>query len=219
MTSFGAIIGDLWPKIWGLISIRRGNTPIDDFAKLQDFVATRSAYVGQKTLYSYVKARMGIRYPAMFANDKVMASLNIAKMHVFAGCLSDLTIHAVGVALHDQPVGNDERQAMALRCYEHGLQGNAAAAPAEFSVQDSISEFTNRAAATDWRVAARAPENFTASPKALYRWAPIAEELKKFDAVIVANSMKFAWRDILEQFHKRIDPAAVAADWARQPGN
>ena len=55
------------------------------------------------------------------------------------------------------------------------------------------------------------------SPAALVRWAPIADKLKKFDSEIVENSVKFAWRDIREQFNKRLDAAAVAADWTRQP--
>ncbi|EIM73317.1 hypothetical protein A33O_16150 [Nitratireductor aquibiodomus RA22] len=38
---------------------------------------------------------MGTRYPSMFEDDVFIGSINIAKLHVFAACLSDLTIHAV----------------------------------------------------------------------------------------------------------------------------
>ena len=67
---------------------------------------------------------------------------------------------------------------------------------------------------TDWQHAARQPDNFTRSPQALVRWAPIADKLKKFDSEIVENSVKYAWRDIREQFNKRLDTAAVVADRA-----
>jgi hypothetical protein len=219
MTSVGEKAASILHSVWGLLRIRRDTTPIDSVAKLNDFVATRSAYIAQKTLYGYVKARMGIRYPAMFEDAKVIASLNIAKLYVFAACLSDLTIYAVANALHDQPFGNNEPEEFARRCYESGLRANTDKAPEQFSLTGCIDEFNRRLSETDWRTSARQPENFTDSPQALFRWAPIADKLKNFDGEIIENSIKFAWRDIREQFQKRIDAAAVSADWSRQTVN
>lgn len=216
MTSIRKRARDLWQAASGLLRTRRDTTPIDSVAKLREFVATRSAYIGQKTLYNYVRARMGIRYPQMFEDEQIIASLNIAKWHVLAGCLSDLTIFAVATAMHDQPIDNNSRHAMARQCYEAALCENMDEQPSErFSIQDSIDEFERRLEGMDWARGALLPENFTRSPQALYRWAPIADNLKKFDAEIVENSMKYAWRDIREQFHKRIDAASVYADWSR----
>ncbi len=206
----------LWQNVARLLSTRRETAPIDSVAKLEDFVGSRAAYVAQKTLYGYVKARMGIRYPAMFENDDVAASLNLAKLNVFAACLSDLTVYAVGNALYDRPVGNDAREALARRCYQAALCEIVGAEPVQFSTQDAIDQFERRLIDVDWRKGAREPENFTASPRALFRWSPIADELKQFDTEIVENSIKFAWRDIREQFRKRIDAAAVGEDWSRQ---
>jgi hypothetical protein len=76
-------------------------------------------------------------------------------------------------------------------------------------------EFARRLAETDWRRGALQPENFTCSPRALVRWAPIADNLKKFDSEIIENSVKYAWRDIREQFRNRINGDAVSADWPR----
>jgi hypothetical protein len=217
MNSFRDKVADFLRGAAGLLRTRRDTTPIDSVPALETFVATRSAYIAQKTLYGYVKTRMGIRYPAMFEDKNIIASLNIAKMHVFAACLSDLTICAVATALHGRPLGNDARQEMARRCYAVGLRENTTGARAEFSAQDCIDEFDRRLADTDWQRGALQPENFTRSPLALLRWAPIADNLKKFDSEIIENSVKYAWRDIREQFRKRIDGDAVAADWARQP--
>ncbi len=112
-------------------------------------------------------------------------------------------------------MGNDEREEMARQCYRAALHDIAAEAPAQVT-DDAIAEFERRLADADWRRGALTPENFTESPRALLRWAPIADNLKKFDAEIVENSIKFAWRDIREQFRKRIDAAAIAGDWSRQ---
>jgi hypothetical protein len=216
MTSILEAAGRIWREVAGRLTVRRDTAPIDSVTALQDFVATRSAYVGQKTLYEYVKARMGTRYPRMFEDDALMASLNIAKQHVFAACLSDLTIYAVAVATHDQPIGNDLTNALARQCYETGLRENASEETQRFSMQDAIEEFNRRLDDTDWRFGARQPENFTRSPRALFRWAPIAEALKRHDTEIVENSIRFAWRDVREQFRKRVDSDAICADWLRK---
>lgn len=215
MTSIRELTVGFWRKVLPLLRNRRASTPIDSVASLEDFVSTRAAYVGQKTLYGYVKTRMGIRYPAMFEEKPLILSLNIAKMYVFAACLSDLAIYAVAVGLHGQPVPNDAREALARRCYDYAMRENSGSAPEQFSAQDCVVEFDRRLGETDWSMRGREPDNFTASPRALFRWAPIADKLKKFDAEIIENSVKYAWRDIREQYRKRIDAAALAADWAR----
>jgi len=216
MSSLWQKAGGFTRALSGLLRNRRDTRRIDSVAAVQDFVASRSAYVAQKTLYGYVKARMGTRYPRMFDDERLIASLNIAKMQVYAACVSDLTIYAVANALHDQPLGNDARQAMAARCYRAALRENTGDAPEQFSAQDCIDGFDRRLANTDWRSAARQPDNFTASPQALARWAPIADKLKKFDTEIVENSVKFAWRDVREQYRNRLDAALIAADWSRE---
>lgn len=208
--------GGVWQKVARLLRSRRETAPINSVATLEAFVVTRAAYIAQKTLYGYVKTRMGIRYPAMFADDNVIASLNIAKMQVFAACLSDLTVYAEAHALHEQPVANDERQVLALQIFQAGLRDNSAEAPSQFSAQDAVEAFKRRLEDIDWLHGARMPDIFTESPRALLRWAPIADKLKEFDAEVIENSVKFAWRDVREQFKKRIDAVAVGADCLRQ---
>jgi len=212
MTSLREKAAGFWRQAAVLLGSRGNSGPIDSVAALEDFVGSRSAYVAQKTLYGYVKTRMGTRYVAMFNDEKIIASLNIAKVHVFAACLSDLTIYAVAAALPG--AGAEDCAALARRCYAAALRDNTGAAPAEFSGQAAADEFARRLAETDW-YRARQPENFTRSPRALMQWAPIADKLKRFDNEIVENSVKFAWPAIREQFAKRIDADAVGADWAR----
>jgi hypothetical protein len=215
MTSPQDKTGGFWQKAKILLGFGPGTGPVDSVAALENFVSTRAAFVAQKTLYGYVKTRMGIRYVAMFEDKAILASLNIAKMHVFAACLSDLAIYAVATAVHGHAIPNDTSRELARRCYLAGLRDNSADVPAEFSAQDCIAAFDRRLAETDWQHAACQPDNFTRSPAALVRWAPVADNLKKRDTEVVENSVKFAWRDIREQFNKRLDAAAVVADWTR----
>ncbi len=215
MTSLREKAGNFLRALTVLLGGGRGSGPVDSVAALENFIATRSSYVAQKTLYGYVKTRMGTRYPAMFEDANIIASLNIAKFNVFAACLSDMTIYAVAAALDGCPCGNDARAALARRCYAAGMRANAGDAPPEFSSQECIAAFDRRLAETEWHRAGTA-DNFTASPRALVKWAPIADSLKKYDTEIIENSVKFGWRDIREQFRKRLGAATVCGEWAQQ---
>ena len=64
---------------------------IKNFDDLESFIQSKSAWVSQVTLYSYLKTRMGTRYVLHFENDKFMGSVNLAKWNVYAVALQDLT--------------------------------------------------------------------------------------------------------------------------------
>ncbi|HIP78126.1 MAG TPA: hypothetical protein EYH07_06655 [Kiloniellaceae bacterium] len=202
------------PEFLARLTVRRDSGPIDSTDALCGFVATRAAFIAQKTLYGYLKARMGTRYPSMFEDDVFASSIDIAKMHVFAACLSDLTLFAVSHALQDETVDDVLRRELALHCFHKGLADNAAAAAktSAFSAQEAMQAFERRLAFHDWHDGPRGAALFTASPAALFEWAPIAPALKKYDKEIVENSIKFKWREIRDRFEKRVQGSAVTAD-------
>ena len=65
---------------------------IKNLDELEYFIQTKSAWVTQVTLYSYLKTRMGTRYVLHFDNDVFMSSLNIAKWNIYSVALQDLTL-------------------------------------------------------------------------------------------------------------------------------
>lgn len=209
--SFGDIIRS-FKAVVGTISFRRDKTPIDCVSALESFVATRAAFVAQKCLYGYLQTRIGTRYPRVFDDEIFVQSINIAKFHVFSACLSDLGIYAAAHALDGRAVDDATRTALALRCFRRGLTDNDEDVPEDFSGADAEQQFVERLHQTVWTGRALHRDNFDASPAALLRWAPIAPELKAEDEEIVENSIRFAWRDIREQFQKRLDADALFKD-------
>lgn len=193
-------------------AFRSDSFRLDSIDRLGDFIASQAAFVAQKKLYGYLKERIGTRWPSMFEDDVFRSSITTASMQVFAASLSDLTIHAVAHALADSAEPDEVKVELARKLYVQGLQKNHAVASEGFDRDQVIAEFDRRLEGTDWNFGALLPENFTRSPAALLRWAPIAQRHKKFDAEIVENSVKFAWVDIREQFARRLDAAAVAGE-------
>jgi hypothetical protein len=192
--------------------VTRETWPIDTIAELQRFARTRAAFVAQKKLYGYLKTRMGTRYTSMFEDETFIRSVNIAKMHIFAACLSDLTVHAVARATAGSGIGHDRRAAAARACFRAGLTQSEGEWPEPDTVDKALEAFERRLEDVAWENLAAGGDAFTTSPKALVRWAPIADELKKYDAEIVRNSVRFAWSEVVRDFRLRHDAAALQAE-------
>ncbi len=206
------------PEFVARLTVRRDSGPIDSVAELTRFVSTRAAFMAQKTLYGYLKTRMGTRYPHMFEDEVFVASIDIAKMQVFAACLADLAIFAVWRTRREAPRPPEPAvcKALALCCFRRGLADNAeqAAGVPNFSAEDALADFERRLAFWDWVGGPQGADIFSESPPALVRWAPIAPELKKFDREIVENSIRFKWREVRAGLARRLDAAAVATEAA-----
>ncbi|EKF18403.1 hypothetical protein [Nitratireductor pacificus] len=198
----------------GRLRFRRERAPIDTVDALCGFVSTRAAFVAQKKLYGYLKARMGTRYPTMFEDDVFVGSINVAKLHVFAACLSDLSLHGVARVVAAGGLGREGGTALARHCFQAGLADNEAHLP-EPGVTDAWrAAFEARLADVHWDNLAAGGDSFTESPKALFHWAPIAEKLKRYDQEIVENSIRFAFGEVTREFRQRAVPASIAADWS-----
>jgi len=205
---------------FGQMNFRRDAGPIDTLAEVERYAATRSAFVTQKKLYGYLKTRMGTQYSKVFADDVFVRSISIANHRIYPAALSDLTIFCVAQALDGHPSAKaEDREGIALECFRNGLAANREGRPEPVDEEGLAAEFAARLAETDWHGRALKAENFTLSPRALVRWAPIAPELKKYDAEIVANSMKYAWLDIRARYLKRLRREAVWADIAANSEN
>ena len=195
------------------LSVRRENEPIADCDQFYYFIHTRAALVSQKKLYGYVKERMGISYPRHFADEAFGRSMNIAKMHVFAAALSDMTIYAVGQTRAGTDIDDAACRDMALACYRVGIDANREQAVDQGMVPLWLADFQSRVDAIHWNNLASGGAAFTRCAKALVHWAPIADEHKRHDREIVENSIRFAWNEVREDLRVRLDAASVVADF------
>lgn len=200
---------EFWPEFAARLTARADREPIATLADLHRFIATRSAFVAQKTLYGYLKTRMGTRYPTVFEDDQMIASINIAKMHVYEACVADLTIFCITRATDENGFADEMRQAMSIEAYDTAITENIDGTFSDAQLADWRDSFVSRLGQTDWQRAAGDAEYRLASPGTLLEWAPIAPELKKFDVEVVRNSVRFAWHEVRAQFRARCDKQAV----------
>jgi hypothetical protein len=188
---------------------KRRLQPIRDPSALRGFLQTRASYVAQMTLYGYLRTRSGVRFPELFDNDHFVASINIAKWHVWLACLSDLAAYAGGMLRRNGHASSAAVGELVQRLVEDILAetGKPADAGPEFPAH--ADRVRARLALCDWAAQADGDGPFVESPGALVYWAPIVDELKVLDEEIVRNSVRFRWNEIREQMRRTLDAHAV----------
>ena len=186
-----------------LLAMFKGILPkkkIKNFLDLEQFIQKKSAWVTQVTLYNYLKTRMGTKYVLHFDNDVFIDSINLAKWNIYIVSLQDLTFFTFSYIHNNFNLSDFEKS---KRIYEtiidqeikNGLPANIAA--------DGKKTFLERYEKIDWKKYYSSLP-FNPSALALYKWAPIAEELKTLDRKIVLNSMILKWDNIKDEFVKLI---------------
>ena len=175
-------------------------TKISNLDELENFIQSKSAWVTQVTLYSYLKTRMGTRYVLHFENDKFMASVNLAKWNMYAVAIQDLTFFTFSYLktnLNYQDI--DKAKEVFLKILDDETINKM---PLDI-IEEAKKNFNERLQNINWNTYYN---NLPFNPSALslYKWAPIAEELKQLDRKIVLNSVILKWDIIKKEFEERI---------------
>ena len=175
-------------------------TKIGNLDELEDFIQSKSAWVTQVTLYGYLKTRMGTRYVLHFENDKFMASVNLAKWNMYAVALQDLTFFSFSYLktnLNYQDI--DKAKEVFLKILDDETINKM---PLDI-IEEAKKNFNERLQNINWNTYYNNLP-FNSSALSLYKWAPIAEELKQLDRKIVLNSVILKWDIIKKEFEERI---------------
>ena len=175
-------------------------TKIKTLDELEEFIQTKSAWVSQVTLYSYLKTRMGTRYVLHFDNDEFMKSVNEAKWNIYSVALQDLTFFTFSyLKVHFSFNELDKAKEIFLKILDDETTNNM---PLNI-IEDAKKEFDERLIKIDWEKYHN-DRPFNPSALAMYKWAPIADELKTLDRKIVLNSVILKWDVIKKEFKDRI---------------
>ena len=173
---------------------------ISNLDELETFIQTKSAWVSQVTLYGYLKTRMGTRYVLHFENDTFMKSVNLAKWNVYAVALQDLTCFIFShLKANFNYLDTDKAKEIFLKILDDEITNKM---PVDI-IEGAKKNFDERLQNIDWdNYYSDLP--FNPSALSLYKWAPIAEDLKILDRKIVLNSVILKWDVVKKEFKERI---------------
>ncbi len=174
---------------------------IKNLDDLELFIQTKSAWVTQVTLYSYLKTRMGTKYVLHFDNDVFMSSVNLAKWNIYSVALQDLTFFTFSYLKVSSNYQNiDQAREIFAKILDDEISNKM---PLDI-IDEAKKSFNERFQGLDWEVYYK-DLPFNPSALSLYKWAPIAEELKNLDRKIVLNSMILKWDIIKREFKDLIE--------------
>ena len=187
--------------LFGLFKAFIPKKKLKDLNDLEEFIQTKSAWVAQVTLYSYLKTRMGTRYVLHFENDEFMNSVNLAKWNIYAVSLQDLTFY---VFSYLKIKFNYQDLEKAHQIFNNILDDEISNGMPENIMEEAKKNFDERLKKINWSNQIN-DYPFNTSALSLYQWAPIADELKTLDRKIVLNSMILKWDIIKKEFDERIE--------------
>ena len=173
---------------------------IKNLDELEEFIQTKSAWVSQVTLYSYLKTRMGTRYVLHFDNDVFMKSVNEAKWNIYAVSLQDLTFYTFSYLKTNL---NFKDLNKSKEIFHNILDDESTNNMPSAIIDKTKKKFEERFQSINWNEYWNNIP-FNQSALSLYEWAPIAEELKTLDRKIVLNSVILKWDIIKKEFQERI---------------
>ena len=168
---------------------------INSKADLENFVQERSAHVAQTTLYGYLKTRIGTRYALMVEDEKFAESINISKWNIYVAAISDLTFYVFSYLIDKKNLKENDSEKIFLNIldkeFENGLDKKI--------YENAKNEFIVKAKSINWHNY-HLSNPFKESGLALYKWSPIADELKALDKEIVLNSIMLKWNLVENEF-------------------
>ena len=169
---------------------------IRNLDELEIFIQTKSAWVTQVTLYNYLKTRMGTRYVLHFDNEEFMASVNLAKWNIYSVSLQDLTFFIFSYLKANFSFQDTDK---AKEIFNKILDDEISNKMPLDIINEARLSFNERMEKINW-------DNyykdlpFNPSALSLFKWAPIADELKSLDRKIVLNSMILKWDVVKQEF-------------------
>ena len=187
--------------LFGLFKAFIPKKKIQTLDDLEIFIQTKSAWVSQVTLYSYLKTRMGTRYVLHFENDEFMSSVNLAKWNIYAVALQDLTFFTFS---HLKVNYNYNELSKAKEIFLKILDDETSNKMPLNIIEKAKKDFDERLLKLNWEIYYK-DLPFNPSALSLYEWAPIADELKTLDRKIVLNSVILKWDVVKKEFNERIN--------------
>ena len=195
--------------------MRLRNDPFQSEEDLGEFLQTRSSYIAQVTLFGYLKTRMGTKHRTLFEDEVFAPAIQDAAARLFSTCLADITLYTVARLVRNGGLEPKRGDALAQRLYSKHIRIGLEEFPREELREEIISDGDSRMAGRikigNWPDKVDIYGTFRPSEVDIIRFAPVSEEFKEQDKVIVGNSVRLKWNDIRAQLVKRLkEPEFVA---------
>jgi hypothetical protein len=211
-----------WPLVEAFMSLRRlltrkSRPPVATLDELAEFLAAQTAYVAQRTVLEYCRARTGLNWDKLYREQAFIDALEVCRWEAYAEVLAEVAELALIRLRRQSPA---EPQA-----YMPGLVAAADAALLRHAVPAHRTSWDDASAAIGQHLA----ESLLAAPRAvhlagfgaadaIFAYLPIHPDLRREDREMFRNSMRFALCRVFDEMTRRLDVATLVQSLARPPG-
>ena len=157
-----------------------------------------------------------MQYPKLFANADFLNSLKIARWHIYGAAVCDLTLFSAAQLYVHAEFSDEKAQAFATSILDDILPNYPQDDIDNSQFDEMCARGKQRAAMANWGLIATGPAAFQSSSDAVFRWAPIADDLKCDDEEIVRNSIHLRWIGVRRDLKEIFQHTAIADDWRHQ---
>ena len=195
----------------GMLDIFRRSPPIRDAQALADFIDRNAAFVVQKGIYEYSRARAGHYAKVLFREPEFQAAAEQSRWRAYPLGLAMVAELVEGVlrpaAVEDRQTQADALNALVISVFDRYPMP---AAIGEFAWIEQRAELARRLKLIGLHPAKRAmdiPEQFAES---YFEMMPIHEKLRGRDFPTIRNYLRVTMVNIHDELTKRLDSVAVA---------
>lgn len=185
--------------------------PIDTRDKLVEFLDTRSAFLIQKNIFDYARARSGPYFSQMIREPAFQNSVEVARWTGYPTAIAALAEIVRGILFNDaerKPL-NDAISSAALSAFD---KYPVPAALGEETWKKARETLIERLARIDSHPPKFAKDVILPYAQILYDSQPIHEELRKRDFEMIQAQLRINLVTMHDEFEKRVKKTALLAD-------
>jgi hypothetical protein len=204
--------------LFDLFRKTKRHAAVAKYAALLDFLDSRSAFLSQKVVYEYCRARSGLNWEPLMQEGAFQQAYELSRWEAYGAALADLVVHLEG-RLRPADVRQHAR-----------LVDRLLVAAAEVFARHSVERYRPEGWALDIAALRErlnqaqlgpprpAAEVAKVGGKRVYETLPLHPDLTKYDRELVTNAVRFNFSRIAADLERALDAAAVAAEFlADQP--
>jgi hypothetical protein len=188
---------------------RKSRPPVATLAELADFLAAQTAYVSQRTVLEYCRARSGLNWDKLYREQAFVDSLEVCRWEAYAEVLAEVAELALILLRRQSPVDP--------QVYLPDMAAAVGAALRRHPVPGHRTSWDAAAAAIEQHLA----QSLLAAPRAvhlagfgaadvIFAYLPIHPDLRREDREMFRNSVRFALCRVFDEMTRRLDVPALA---------
>jgi hypothetical protein len=202
----------------GLLDLFRKPAPVDTIRALDECVDSHAAFLVQKCIYEYCRARSGVLAAKLFREPSFVAAMNRSRWQNYPICLGHVAVMVEGALrphVGDSILGLTDGIVAAV---ERVTAGHEAAAGMEagfwIAARRRIEERLRHASLAAPRAVKEIPKE---DYQAFFDQLPIHESLRGHDFLLVRNNLRVNLCRAYETFIARADLPVLARAIAAEP--